>query len=148
MSNLPLSFQDAIAITRDLRVPYVWIDSMCIVQDSPSDWEKKAAEMCYVYSSSFLTTVAVGSDDSSQGYRTDQAIRPRAAIALNCSSNDSPSSVKRRIRISHLDYYRINLDYQPLQLRGWVLQERELIPDFYSTPRIPSDGNASLCKLP
>ena len=32
ISDLPKTFQDAIKVTRELRVPYLWIDSLCIIQ--------------------------------------------------------------------------------------------------------------------
>ncbi|CAI0644521.1 unnamed protein product [Colletotrichum noveboracense] len=44
-SLLPPSFQQAIDITRKLRVQYLWIDSLCIIQDSSEDWEREAAQM-------------------------------------------------------------------------------------------------------
>jgi hypothetical protein len=36
--TLPRSFQDAITVTRELGFRYIWIDALCIVQDSPRDW--------------------------------------------------------------------------------------------------------------
>jgi hypothetical protein len=39
---LPLNFRHAIQITRDLDVGYIWIDSLCIIQDSPDDWARES----------------------------------------------------------------------------------------------------------
>ncbi len=39
LASLPKTFQDAILITRQLGIRYLWIDSLCILQDSPEDWE-------------------------------------------------------------------------------------------------------------
>ncbi|KAK1520283.1 heterokaryon incompatibility protein [Colletotrichum costaricense] len=39
MSKLPPTFRDAVLITRSLGVQYLWIESLCIVQDSKEDWE-------------------------------------------------------------------------------------------------------------
>jgi hypothetical protein len=36
---LPKTFQDAVTVTRELAVRYTWMDSLCIVQDDPADWE-------------------------------------------------------------------------------------------------------------
>jgi hypothetical protein len=38
-SKLPKSFRDALIATRSLDIPYIWIDSLCIIQDSREDWE-------------------------------------------------------------------------------------------------------------
>jgi hypothetical protein len=37
LANLPLTFIDAILLTRALHIPYLWIDSLCIIQDSPTE---------------------------------------------------------------------------------------------------------------
>jgi len=38
ISVLPKTFNDAIALTRRLGVRYIWIDSLCIIQDDNLDW--------------------------------------------------------------------------------------------------------------
>jgi hypothetical protein len=38
LQRLPKTFRDAISFTRALRLRYLWIDSLCILQDSPHDW--------------------------------------------------------------------------------------------------------------
>jgi hypothetical protein len=38
-ANLPQTFQDAVVVTRSLGFQYLWIDSLCIIQDSFRDWE-------------------------------------------------------------------------------------------------------------
>ena len=47
--GLPKTFRDAINITSCLRIRYLWIDSLCIVQDDKADWEREAARMAEVY---------------------------------------------------------------------------------------------------
>jgi hypothetical protein len=44
-AQLPQNFRDAISITRELGVRYLWIDSLCIVQDSMEDWTAESARM-------------------------------------------------------------------------------------------------------
>jgi hypothetical protein len=38
--ELPANFQDAITITQQLGIRYLWIDSLCIIQDSHEDWRQ------------------------------------------------------------------------------------------------------------
>ena len=47
--TLSKTFEDAIIICRELGVKYLWIDSLCIFQDSPEDWRCEAAQMGQVY---------------------------------------------------------------------------------------------------
>lgn len=49
ISTLPQTFQDAITITRRLGLRYLWIDSLCIIQDSTEDWARESSMMGLVY---------------------------------------------------------------------------------------------------
>jgi hypothetical protein len=42
MRRLPKTFRDAIQVTRELGQRYLWIDSLCIIQDDPNDWRMEA----------------------------------------------------------------------------------------------------------
>src|SRR3978361_980413 len=66
IEQLPRTFRDAIEIGRNLNIEYLWIDSLCIVQDSNEDWEREAAAMSKVYSHA-VVTIAVGVTDHSDG---------------------------------------------------------------------------------
>lgn len=58
MQNLSKNFAHAVVVTRELRLRYLWIDSLCIVQNLASDWDKEAATMHQVYSFAEVTIVA------------------------------------------------------------------------------------------
>src|ERR1700761_1950673 len=45
LDNLPKNFQDAIILTRALGIQYIWIDSICIIQDNLEDWEIESRKM-------------------------------------------------------------------------------------------------------
>lgn len=53
--HLPQTLQDAISICERLGIFYLWVDSLCMIQDSPSDWAAEAAKMSGVYLGSLLT---------------------------------------------------------------------------------------------
>ncbi|KAK4155262.1 heterokaryon incompatibility protein-domain-containing protein [Chaetomidium leptoderma] len=57
-ARLPLSFQDAITFTRQLGIRYLWIDSLCIIQDDQHDWCHEAAKMGSVYQNADLVISA------------------------------------------------------------------------------------------
>ncbi|KAK0629359.1 heterokaryon incompatibility protein-domain-containing protein, partial [Bombardia bombarda] len=67
ISYLPATFQDAIRIARRLNIKYLWIDCLCIIQDSPADWAVEAAAMASVYRNAYLTISASASTDSYTG---------------------------------------------------------------------------------
>lgn len=53
--HLPQTLQDAISICERLQISYLWVDSLCIIQDSTSDWAAEAAKMSGIYLGSLLT---------------------------------------------------------------------------------------------
>jgi len=60
--SLPLTFQHAIMATVRIGLPYLWIDSLCIVQDSSMDWEQESAIMGDIYRGSVCTIAASRSE--------------------------------------------------------------------------------------
>lgn len=76
MRTLPKTFRDAIDVTRALNVRYIWIDSLCIVQDDLEDWEQEAAKMASIYEGSFLTIAAADSPNSNGGLFLDSTTPP------------------------------------------------------------------------
>lgn len=57
--ELSKTFQDAIKISQGLGVQFIWIDSLCIIQDDQDDFEIECAQMGMVYSKAYCT-IAVG----------------------------------------------------------------------------------------
>jgi hypothetical protein len=65
--KLPKNFQDAISITRRLGAQYLWIDSLCIIQDSHEDWVRESAKLGLLYANAICTISATASRNSSGG---------------------------------------------------------------------------------
>jgi len=66
--ELPRTLQDAIMIARYLDIGLIWIDCLCILQDSKTDWEYEAAHMADVYSNAHLTIAAARAEHCGQGF--------------------------------------------------------------------------------
>jgi hypothetical protein len=49
IASLPAIFQEAVRITQLLGFQYIWIDSLCIIQDDMLDWQLEASKMAMVY---------------------------------------------------------------------------------------------------
>lgn len=120
---LPKTFQDAVAFTRNLSVRYLWIDSLCIVQDT-NDWESEASKMAAVYGGSHLTIAASKGTNAESGLfsavGSEYALR---RISFNQEDGRLTDVLVRR-KIPHLD----SEQGFPLLSRAWVLQERILSP--------------------
>jgi hypothetical protein len=71
LGDLPRTFQDAVEICRRLGVKYVWIDSLCIIQNDSQDWHNQAPRMASVYKNSFITIAASKAHDPSEGCFSD-----------------------------------------------------------------------------
>ena len=128
---LPANFRDAITITRELGIRYLWIDSLCILQDSKQDWEQESKEMGHVYRDSTLTISAMASSGSSVGIlRPDPSPlpMPRPTILKVLSDNGDFVEIKvERKPFGEEDLALLDMR-GPLSSRGWTLQESVLSP--------------------
>jgi hypothetical protein len=69
---LPQTFSDALRITALLRYEYLWINSLCIIQNSTEDGNQQSDLMGTIYRNSVLTIAAVRAQDSHVGYFSDE----------------------------------------------------------------------------
>ncbi|KAK6850694.1 HET-domain-containing protein [Apiospora arundinis] len=78
LESLPQTFQDAVETTRALGLRYVWIDSLCIIQDCAEDWMHEAPRMAKIYSNAYITIVATSATSAHHGFleRAVSDIRP------------------------------------------------------------------------
>lgn len=136
--RLPKTFQDAIDIARRLDIPYLWIDSLCIIQDSPNDWNQESARMGAVYANSFVTIAADGAPDGRTGCFVAGEGRMSNQALIQCHDSDNrllEVYVRRQgFRGSPDDSSHTagprgeRPKRSKLSTRGWVLQERLLSP--------------------
>jgi hypothetical protein len=129
VSSLCRTFQDAIRITRrfwaEFAVRYIWIDSLCIMQDSPEDWREESGIMGEIYQNAFCTLAATAAADGERGLfsgRDPRAINP-CAVPVQSQAGGQ----KLFYCVDHEDWTR-NVSRGPLNGRSWVLQERLLSP--------------------
>ncbi|KAL7622708.1 hypothetical protein AAE478_006386 [Parahypoxylon ruwenzoriense] len=113
--DLPQNFQDAIRVTRALGVRYLWIDALCIIQDSKADWLREAGRMGSLYAGASVVISALDSPASTAGF----LIPDRVPVAI---LNDEFAIQK--VFPELYDY----LSQCPLVRRGWCMQERLLAP--------------------
>jgi hypothetical protein len=127
-SVLPANFQDAITITRQLGLQYLWIDSLCILQDSGPDWEQESKNMGLLYRNATVTISALVSRRSTCGILKRNSIVPSPEPVIIGVSSESISELKVTVgRTDGGEESLRRLDIEaPLSKRGWVLQETVL----------------------
>ena len=127
LAMLPQTFVDAVRITRDLKIRYLWVDSLCIIQDDPQDWERESAEMASIYKNSYLTIAATASKDSSEGcFRSRKPFSVLLKPGVERTKPD-PSQILLVYPDSENTIYQYMLE-APLHARGWAFQEMFLSP--------------------
>ncbi|KAJ5649436.1 uncharacterized protein N7484_003159 [Penicillium longicatenatum] len=125
LSLLPKTFVEAIAVSRRFSIPYLWIDSLCIIQDSVADWRAEAMSMEGVYSNSRLNIMATASQNSHEGlFRS----RDPKHLALCIVESQWIDAANGRFSIVQDEMWQTEMTDAPLNQRGWVLQERILPP--------------------
>ena len=117
--DLPNTYTDAVRVARRLGAQYLWIDSLCIIQDSKEDWEREAAAMASIYLNSALTISATSSPDGQGGCYLESGNKTLESISSETESGHR-YCVKLRERMTRESIAK------PLLRRGWVLQETVL----------------------
>jgi len=120
LSTLPRTIRDAVRVCRALSIPYLWVDSICIIQENTTDFEQEAPTMAKVYGNSVFTISAVYSPDCTSGFL-------HHIVRLDWKRLES--EVGHNIilyRGDDIDWEFMLSRYAPLAKRGWTLQERAL----------------------
>lgn len=128
---------DAITVCRDLRIPYIWIDALCIIQDSKTDWEQESQVMARVYESASLTICAMSSSScllpflaprpSWSKYPYNSPSIPGGTFCFRpIPGYDNPDPTPNPIlKTTPLDQ---DLAASRWSQRGWVFQEKAMSP--------------------
>ncbi|KAK0753773.1 heterokaryon incompatibility protein-domain-containing protein [Schizothecium vesticola] len=119
LSHLPKTFRDAIHATHKLGLPFLWIDGLCIVQDTPDEVAHQISIMDSVYQNAVLTIAAQGAPSAHHGLFVRRDARYTRPLQL--PANDGTASLAT-IKVAKL---KAQVSDYP-QRRGWVLQETVL----------------------
>ena len=121
--QLPQTYRDSVEVGRALGIQYLWIDSLCILQDDPDEWNREAARMGDVYEHSYVTIAASHSKDDTGGLFF--AIDPGTAYPFGIRAPNVPGQCKGYLCFDALAGYG-SIVRAPLSTRAWFLQERLL----------------------
>ena len=121
LDELPRNFQHAIYVTRFLKVRYIWIDSLAIVQEPFGDFAKEADLMHRVYRYSHCNIVAADSKDAHSGLfrrRKPHEILPVEYKGTNAHHNLGDQAWT----IVPADFWEKELLSSVIYGRAWVFQ--------------------------
>lgn len=134
IDTLPRTFQDAIAVARAMGIRFLWIDSLCIIQDSREDWEIESAKMGSYFSNAECVIAAQNAskpmdrcliEGDSVGVRPCwipsefPSHSPKYQIWLEVSPGLPQGNLIN-------DWRGSKPDIPPLERRAWTFQERLL----------------------
>lgn len=127
LRELPETFRHAAEVCRRLGVRHIWIDRLCILQDSAEDWTKEASSMHKVYRYGLICVSALGASDSQGGLffnREPSATWPNVVQISRWRDDATPL----RVQVSRGVIWEHHFRRDPLYRRAWVVQERLLAP--------------------
>lgn len=121
LQQLPKTFQDAIVFTKGIGLRYLWIDSLCIIQDDINDWKNEAAKMADVYRNAYCTMAAAGSKDDEEGIFTKRSEQDVCVLRYSAANTYIAATYAEDDVAAMLELHK-----SPLSNRAWTLQERLL----------------------
>lgn len=136
-AELPTKYLDAIRITLALGIRYIWIDSLCIIQNSKEDWQREALKMATVYGRTAcnISYVYPPSDTNGKEHLRDPRVNLPCQLFPPQSGNDTSKETSGTLVVQDnpgfvAKFWSPNTykSTWPLLSRAWVYQERLLCP--------------------
>jgi hypothetical protein len=132
---IPPTFAEAIAVTQQLGLEYIWIDSLCIIQQDEVDWQLQAVTMHQVYSNAYITLAAADSSDSRGGLWPGPSLHwetPELLMTFSWEGtlyplylfSEPPHPTWGVVQGARFEPW----DRPPLLTRAWAFQERMVSP--------------------
>ncbi|VUC37104.1 unnamed protein product [Clonostachys rosea] len=124
LESLPQTFQDAIRLARALGLSFIWIDALCIIQDSEghTDWLTESGRMNLIYGGSQVTFSASSAQDAFQGFFPTTTPKYHGGFVTRLQT----SKQGRVHNFYSSRVYQESTKETHLGGRGWALQEKLL----------------------
>ncbi|CAG9986618.1 unnamed protein product [Clonostachys byssicola] len=130
--ELPQCYRDAVFLARKLGISHVWIDSLCIIQDSSEDWEREAMTMDKVFTNGICNIAACDGTGSSDSLFSDPNSIPHPKTSFKVKYTNGV--VEFEVVPIWMDLMR---KYSPLSKRAWYVQEKFLSTRIMHLTKIP-----------
>ncbi|KAF4470972.1 hypothetical protein FALBO_2113 [Fusarium albosuccineum] len=120
ITELPQSYKEALDVASRFGIKYIWIDSLCIIQNNVDDWRAEAATMKDVYNNALLTIAASAAAENSEASFLQRDPLIIQHLRVTPEWDDVPDVP---YLIASMDAYNEQVESSPLRRRSWVLQE-------------------------
>ncbi|USP74957.1 hypothetical protein yc1106_02231 [Curvularia clavata] len=127
IQNLPKTYRDSVVVCKELGINHLWIDSLCIIQNSSHDWSEQASRMAEIYQNAYVTIAAVAARNSTEGLFND--------ISDRLTSVSLPGypwiQIRKQAQLPSASDDFMDPDFNDghtLYKRGWTFQELSLSP--------------------
>lgn len=123
VKSLSRTIQDAMLVTLEMEFEYIWIDSLCIIQDSAEDWAKEASLMGEVYHNASCNISASAVPNGEHGFILPRVFDPTPILAQVNWSTDQVSDNAGTVCESHCFIFnnpRREIARGPLFKRAWT----------------------------
>jgi hypothetical protein len=151
ITRLPATLRDAVTVTKALDIKYIWIDSLCIIQDSTEDKSKELPRMAEYYRNAYLT-ISASTGKCTEPFLISEGLCkehpdsgiPKDLIPLGLllspifeivkQQDGGEENVGTRFTKDVIDYVLVRkecpyfLSWEVISQRGWTFQERVLSP--------------------
>jgi hypothetical protein len=119
--SLPETILDALEVTRELGNRYIWIDSLCIIQNDPADLATELGNMSKIYQNAQLTISAASAADCTKGFLQRRSSDAEDRTSGYFSSPLMLNNVPGQFLLSK--HFGWDNQYLPINSRAWTLQE-------------------------
>jgi hypothetical protein len=135
-TGLPQTLRDAFTVTRALGIRYLWVDALCIIQDSREDWEIESAKMANIYGNSLVSIAVELNQHCLDSFLTSKPEAENICFNYmvklsNTLSTGEESNLYVWVREICGCFVRDDINHlrkTALSKRGWTYQERFLAP--------------------
>jgi hypothetical protein len=125
--ELRATFKDALRFVRSLGLEYIWIDSLCIVQDDDRDWLREAGRMSSVYGGSYINIAASDAKSAQEGlYATADGWACGFRAEVSTLRSDIESKELLQFQFPFSDHHAMWFSH--LATSAWAFQEKILSP--------------------
>lgn len=127
VQKLPQTIQDAICVTRKLGIQYLWVDVLCIIQDSREDKDKEIEKLQDYFSNAYITISAASASSCESGFlQKRESVRDKFPARMNPDRTPHAFKLPWRCQNGQLGRVRIqpwqehDLLKEPVNARAWV----------------------------
>jgi hypothetical protein len=135
---LPKTLQDAIVVTSKLKIHYIWVDALCIIQDDTEDMAREISQMARIYNSAMITIAASRAKTVNEGFLQVRDVGDPPSLIFELPYQTRKGELGSVMLINPRPSGDVSQRSEPLDTRAWAFQEQLLSPRLldYRSPQL------------